>query len=142
MWSRSRLNSLILVCGVMIFLISFYYVGLVAIPLGLETEVPLVIIIGILAGINLLGAFGRKRGMDEIVTYSPRRVISAFFIGAISIIVIITLVLVGGVTGIHPPGMDPAVPFLFVIPPLAWLFVVVVVVEEALLLLKLDKSIR
>ena len=138
MWSRSRLNSLILVCGVMIFLISFNYVGLVAIPLGLETEVPLVIIIGILAGINLLGAFGRKRGMDEIVTYSPRGVISAFFIGAISIIVIITLVLVG----VHPPGMDPAVPFLFVIPPLAWLFVVAVVVEEALLLLKLDKSIK
>ena len=138
MWSRSRLNSLILVCAVMIFLISFNYVGLVAIPLGLETEVPLVIIIGILAGIILLGAFGRKRGMDEIVTYSPRGVISAFFIGAISIIVIITLVL----AGVHPPGMDPAVPFLFVIPPFAWLFVVAVVVEEALLLLKLDKSIK
>ncbi|MHA2603287.1 MAG: hypothetical protein AM324_014290 [Candidatus Thorarchaeota archaeon SMTZ1-83] len=138
MWSRSRLNSLILVCGVMIFLISFYYVGLVAIPLGLETEVPLVIIIGVLAGIILLGAFERKRGMDEIVTYSPRRVIFAFFIGAISIIVIILLIL----AGIHPPGMDPAVPFLFVIPPLAWLFVVAVVVEEAILLLKLDKSTR
>jgi len=138
MWSRRRLNSLILVCGVMIFLISFYYVGLVAIPLGLETEVPLVIIIGVLAGIILLGAFERKRGMDEIVTYSPRRVIFAFFIGAISIIVIILLIL----AGIHPPGMDPAVPFLFVIPPLAWLFVVAVVVEEAILLLKLDKSTR
>ena len=138
MWSRSRLNSLILVCGVMIFLISFYYVGLVAIPLSLETEVPLVIIIGVLAGIILLGAFERKRGMDEIVTYSPRRVIFAFFIGAISIIVIILLIL----AGIHPPGMDPAVPFLFVIPPLAWLFVVAVVVEEAILLLKLDKSTR
>jgi len=138
MWSRSRLNSLILVCGFMIFLISFYYVGLVAIPLGLETEVPLVIIIGVLAGIILLGAFERKRGMDEIVTYSPRRVIFAFFIGAISIIVIILLIL----AGIHPPGMDPAVPFLFVIPPLAWLFVVAVVVEEAILLLKLDKSTR
>nr|KXH74955.1 MAG: hypothetical protein AM324_15415 [Candidatus Thorarchaeota archaeon SMTZ1-83] len=122
----------------MIFLISFYYVGLVAIPLGLETEVPLVIIIGVLAGIILLGAFERKRGMDEIVTYSPRRVIFAFFIGAISIIVIILLIL----AGIHPPGMDPAVPFLFVIPPLAWLFVVAVVVEEAILLLKLDKSTR
>ena len=137
MWSRSRLNSLILVCGVMIFLVA-YYVGLVAIPLGLETEVPLIIIVGVLAGINLLGAFGRKRGMGEIVTYSPKRVISAFFIGAIAIIVIITLIL----AGVHPPGMDPEVPFLFVIPPLAWLFVVAVVVEEALLLLKLDKSIK
>ena len=137
MWSRSRLNSLILVCGVMIFLIA-YYVGLVAIPLGLETEVPLIIIVGVLAGINLLGAFGRKRGMGEIVTYSPKRVISAFFIGAIAIIVIITLIL----AGVHAPGMDPEVPFLFVIPPLAWLFVVAVVVEEALLLLKLDKSIK
>ena len=137
MWSRSRLNSLILVCAVMIFLIA-YYIGLVAIPLGLETEVPLVIIIGVLAGIVLLGAFGRKRGMDEIVTYRSRRVISAFFIGAIVIIVIITLIL----AGVHPPGMDPEVPFLFVIPPLAWLLVVAVVVEESLLLLKLDKSIK
>ena len=138
MWSRSRLNSLILVCGVMIFLISFNYVGLVAIPLGLETEVPFVIIIGILAGINLLGAFGRKRGMDEITANKFRRVNSAISMGAIAIIVIILLIL----AGIHPPGMDPAVPFLFVIPPLAWLFVVVVVVEETLLFLKLDKSIR
>jgi hypothetical protein len=133
--SGSRLNFLILVCAILIFLIA-YHVGLVAIPLGMDTEIPLEILIGILAGIILLGGLGKKRGMDEITAYKFRRVNSAISIGAIAIIVIIMLIY----AGIHPPGMDPEVPFLFVIPPLAWLFVVAVVVEETILLLKLDKS--
>jgi hypothetical protein len=80
----------------------------------------------------------RKRGLDEIVTYKLKRIISAFFTGAIAIILIVILIL----AGVHLPGMDPEIPFLFVIPPLAYLFVVTVVVEEGLLLLKLDKSLR
>ena len=135
MGSRIRLNSLILVCAIIIFLTA-YHVGLVAIPLGTDTEISLVILIGILAGITLLGAFGRKRGMDEIVTYKPGRIISSIFICAIAIMVIIMLIL----AGIHPPGMDPEVPFLFVIPPLALLIVLAVLVEEVVLWLKLDQS--
>ena len=126
MGSRSRLNSLILVCAILIFLTT-YHVGLVAIPLSMDTEVSLAI---------LIGALGRKRGMDEIVTYSPGRIISTISIGAIAIMVIITLIL----AGVHPPGMDPEVPFLFVIPYLSGLPIVAVVVEEVVLWLKLDKS--
>jgi len=135
MGSRSRLNSLILVCAILIFLTT-YHVGLVAIPLSMDTEVSLAILIGVLAGIILIGALGRKRGMDEIVTYSPGRIISTISIGAIAIMVIITLIL----AGVHPPGMDPEVPFLFVIPFLSGLPIVAVVVEEVVLWLKLDKS--
>ena len=126
MGSRSRLNSLILVCAILI-LLTTYHVGLVAIPLSMDTEVSLAI---------LIGALGRKRGMDEIVTYSPGRIISTISIGAIAIMVIITLIL----AGVHPPGMDPEVPFLFVIPYLSGLPIVAVVVEEVVLWLKLDKS--
>jgi hypothetical protein len=133
--ARSKLNSLIVVCAILIILTA-YHVGLVAIPLGTDTEVSLVIAIGILAGISFLGALGRKRGMNEIVTHRPGSIISAIFIGAIAIMVIIILIL----AGIHPQGMDPEVPFLFVIPPLAILIVLAVAIEEVVLWLKLDQA--
>ncbi|KXH75624.1 MAG: hypothetical protein AM326_08845 [Candidatus Thorarchaeota archaeon SMTZ-45] len=135
MVSRGRLNFLILVCSILI-LLTAYHIGLVAIPLGMDTEVSLVVAIGALAVITLLGAFGRKRGMDEIATYKPGTIISSIFIGAIAIMVIIMLLL----AGIHPPGMDPEVPFLFVIPPLALVIVLAVLIEEVTLGLKLDQS--
>ena len=119
----------------MIFLTA-YHVGDVAIPLGMDTEIFLEILIIILAGIILLGGFGRKRGMDEITAYKFSRVDSAISIGAIAIIVIILLIL----AGVHPPGMDPEVPFLFVIPPLALVIVLAALIEEVVLWLKLDQS--
>ena len=129
------MNWLILVCAIMIFLTA-YHVGDVAIPLGMDTEIFLEILIIILAGIILLGGFGRKRGMDEITAYKFSRVDSAISIGAIAIIVIILLIL----AGVHPPGMDPEVPFLFVIPPLALVIVLAALIEEVVLWLKLDQS--
>ena len=133
--SRSGLNSLILVCTTLIILIT-YHIGLVAIPQDMDTKGSLVILIGVLAGIILLGAFGRKRGINEIITYNPRRIISAIFIGAAAILVIIALTF----AGVHPLGMDPEVPFLFIIPPFALLIIVPVGAEESVTWLKLDKS--
>ena len=131
--SRSRiLNWLILVCAILIFLTA-YYVGLVAIPLSMDTEVTLVIVTAILAGFTLLGVLGRIRGTDEISNYRP---VTATSICAIAIMVTIAFILVD----VHPPGMDPEVPFLFVIPPLALVIVLAVLIEEVVLWLKLDQS--
>jgi hypothetical protein len=133
--SRAGLNFIILVCAILNILIA-YHIGLFVIPLGLDIVVILEVSIGVLAGIILLGWFGRKRGMDETTTHKLSRINSAIFIGAIAIIVIILLIL----AGIHPPGMDPEVPFLFVIPPFALLIVLAVSTEELVSWLKLDQS--
>ncbi len=130
--SGSRLNWLILVCAILIFLTA-NYVGLVAIPLSMDTEVTLVIVTAILAGFTLLGALGRIRGTDEISNYRP---VTATSICAIAIIVTIAFILVD----VHPPGMDPEVPFLFVIPPLELVIVLAVLIEKVVFWLKLDQS--
>ncbi|MBN2230352.1 MAG: hypothetical protein JW779_12255 [Candidatus Thorarchaeota archaeon] len=135
MGERSRIDFLILVCAILIILIA-NHLGLVAIPLELNTQLFLVISIGGLAGITLLGWWGRKRRMDEVNAYKFGRVNSAISIGAIVILVVVLLTLVG----IHPPGMDPEVPFLFVIPPFALLIVLAVLIEEVVQWLKLDQS--
>jgi len=130
--SRSSLNWMVLVCAILILLIS-YYLGLVAIPLSMNTEVTLVIVTDVLAGFTLLGALERIRGTDEIPKYRPSRITS---ICAIAIIMTITLSL----ADVHPPGMDPEVPFLFVIPFLAFVIVLAVLIEE--ILVALDRVIK
>ena len=130
--SRSSLNCANLICAIMILLIS-YYLGTVAIPQSMDTEISLVIVTAILVGFILLGAFGRLRGTDEIFKHRPVRITS---ICAITILVIITFIL----ADVHPPGMDPEVPFLFVIPFLTFVIVLAVLVEEVVLWMELDKS--
>lgn len=130
--SRNGLNWMILVCAILILLIS-YYLGLVAIPQSMDTEVTLVIVTAILAGFTLLGTFGRLRRTDEIFMHRPVRITS---ICAITILVIITFILVD----VHPLGMDPEVPFLFVIPFLALVIVLAMLIEEVVLWMELDKS--
>ena len=135
MVSRAGLNFLILLCASLSILIA-YHIGLFVIPLGLDIVVFLEVSIGVLAGIILLGWLGRKRGMDETTAHKFSRVNSAISIGAVAIIVIILFIL----AGIHPPGMSPEVPFLFVIPPLALLIILAVSVEELVSWLKFDQS--
>ena len=131
--SRSKiLNWLILVCAVLIFLTA-YYVGLVAIPLSMNTEVTLVIVTVILTGFILLGEFGRINEIDEI-SFSRHR--KGTLISGILIVVTLVFVLLD----IHPPGMSPEVPFLFVIPPLALVIVLAVLIEKLVLPMKLDQS--
>lgn len=129
---RLGLNGMVLVCAILILLIS-YHLGLVAIPLSMDTVVTLEIVTAILAGFTLLGALERIRGTNETAKYRPLRITS---ICAIAIVVIIALVL----ADVHPPGMDPEVPFLFVIPFLALVIVLEVLIEEIVLWLKLGQT--
>ncbi|MFX0107855.1 MAG: hypothetical protein ACFE7R_06210 [Candidatus Hodarchaeota archaeon] len=128
---RTRINSLILVCTVLIYLTT-YYVGLVVIPLSLDTKEPLTILIGGLAGITLIGALGRRNEQSESVRHKPVVII---ILCAIGIMVTIALTLVD----FRPPGMDPEVPFLFAIPPLTLVIGLAVLIEELVLWLKIDQ---
>lgn len=134
MGERSGLDLIIFLCAILAWHLS-YYLGFVVIPLELDTELILVLIIAGLACIALIGWLERKRRMDEVAADKFSRVNSSIFIGAITIIIVILLTL----AGIHPPGMDPEVPFLFVIPFFAALIALAVSIEEIALWLKLDQ---
>lgn len=134
MGERTGLDLIIFLCAILAWHIS-YYLGLVVIPFELDTELILVFSIAGLDGITLIGWLERKRRMDEVAAHKFSRVNSAIFIGVIAIIIVVLLTL----AGIHPPGMDPEVPFLFVIPFFAALIALAVSIEEVALWLKLDQ---
>lgn len=135
MGGRSGLDFLILVCALLIFLIA-YHIGLIDLPLGFDIAAFLMISVGILASTILLGCLGRRNRMAETTASRFGRINSMISIGAIVVIGTIVLALVG----VYPPGMDPEVPFLFVIPAFAMLIFYLVLFEEATLSIELAQS--
>ena len=118
----TRLSWIILVFALLILLTSFF-AGLVFIPseTGLES-IPMWNVI-LLSICTLLCGFLRMKEIEEPPLYRRRSIV----ITVSSIAIMLAIILPRA--GIYPPGMDPQVPYLFVIPPLALVIILAALIE-------------
>ncbi|MBS3794135.1 MAG: hypothetical protein KGY80_04520 [Candidatus Thorarchaeota archaeon] len=90
-----------------------------------ETQFPLMLLIAALSIITLVGVVGRKQEESDMPRYELQTKMVAF--SAVATLLLVLFVLIG----FPPPGMDPAVPFIFVIPWVAFVMVLLLPVEVA-----------
>ncbi|TFG03669.1 hypothetical protein EU538_13105 [Candidatus Thorarchaeota archaeon] len=120
--SLRALNWVISLCGIVIMFASAHVGRMLAFQPG-EDQTPLMLLMAALSIVALVGAFGRTREESDMPRYE-RQTKMVVFSAAVTLLLILLVLL-----GFLPFGMDPAVPFLFVIPVPALVMVLILPIE-------------